>query len=133
MARHANPLFDWYEVLAIVAYYGDTEKAADALDIDADIVQDALEGRNLPRRDYAELQNQVADLEDDDQEVWSQIEAIKEIFINDIPDPSLEIIVSGIAEGKGNYLELIDAWHADDGDIWADNSEFWKWFRKMYD
>ena len=126
-----NPLFDWYEMAAIVAYYESVDAAADALDIDADVIDDALHGFEVTRADYGELESAVADLAERYTDEWEQIQAINEIFVNEIPDPSLEVIIEGITEGRGNVMDMIDAWRADDGDIWAENSHFWTWYRAL--
>lgn len=133
-AEYEREHTDLYELRSIIAFHdGDTREAGRALRVDARLLDLASQGITITRRMGAgRIDEGVERLygklsEDEQQDIQDFADLLR-----DLPDWRIGLIIDNIADGKTTFSDWIDAWHDDDMDIEADESEFWALWRQAY-
>lgn len=123
-----------YEQRAIIAYFdGDTVEAGHALGVNSRLLDLVSQGTIISRRMGAgRIDEGVRKLYDrlstGDYQDIQDFSAL----LYDLPDWRIGLILDDLAEGNITFAEWLDAWHDDDMDIDADDSEFWVLWRAAY-
>lgn len=122
------------ELIALAALRGGVDEAARETGIDEELYQRAVDRETLSRLDEAHIDTNFAEWLDsasaDDAE---QLRLGDTLFWN-LTDGQIDAILDYVTEGDGDFADALRAF-AEDGENISDieDSEFWAWFREMYE
>ena len=122
------------ELIALAALRGGVDEAARETGIDEELYQRAIDRESLSRLDEAHIDTNFAEwLDNASAEDTEQLRLGDTLFWN-LTDGQIDAILDYVTEGDGNFADALHAFTADGENISdIEDSEFWAWFREMYE
>lgn len=122
------------ELIALAALRGGVDAAARDTGIDEELYQRAVDRGSLSRLDEAHIDTNFAEwLSNADADDVEQLRLGDTLFWN-LTDGQIDALLDYVTEGTGDFSAALRAFEADGENISdIEDSEFWAWFREMYE